>query len=416
LLVASPADAFGAGWAGIGQHGCIFAWSIAMRWRFIVYGWLAIAAATLVAGCGSTRWSDTQRTATEQLLISDAIDRAVSELNLGVLAEHKVFLDATPVRQTLDSAYLVSTVRQHLLAQGCILVDKLEDADYVLELRAGAVGTDRCDLLFGIPATKLPQSVPVQGVPSTIPEFALATKTEQRAVAKIALFAYNRHSGKLVWQSGIIPVESKVQNLWVLGAGPFKRGTIYDNAKLSEDKVRVPFMGKPGRQWRPSIPSVAKEMHYVDAEPRLADNRGDAKRQSASKDGKSAPTSDVRPTGHSSQSSPQTGTAIPPAPPIPPGPVGTSKHQGFGKTLDLTILDHMNVAPAAQDTAQAQSAQPAAPSASPPASEATQAAQTAAAAATGTSEPAAGTSEPSAGTSQPASGTLEPTSPTPPSK
>jgi len=370
-----------------------------MRWRLILFGWLAIAAATLLAGCGSTRWSDTQRTATEQLLISDAIDRAVSELDPAVLAEHKVFLDATPVRQTLDSAYLVSTVRQHLLAQGCILVDKLEDADYVVELRAGAVGTDRCDLLFGIPATKLPQSVPVQGVPNTIPELALATKTEQRAVAKIAVFAYNRHSGKLVWQSGIIPVESKVQNLWVLGAGPFKRGTIYDNARSSQHKVRVPFMGKPSRQWRPSIPSVAKEMHYVDAEPLLADKRGDARRESASKDGKSSPTKDIRPTGHSSQSSAPAGPAIPPAPPIPPGPSGTSKHRGFGKTLDLTILDHMNIVPAApQDPAQVQSAQPAAPSASPPASETSQAAQTAAAAAPGTSEPAAGTSQPAPST------------------
>ena len=380
-----------------------------MRWRLIVCGWLSIAAATFLAGCGSTRWSDTQRTATEQLLISDAIDRAVSELNLGVLAEHKVFLDATPVRQTLDSAYLVSTVRQHLLAQGCILVDKVEDADYVVELRAGAVGTDRCDLLFGIPATKLPQSVPVQGVPNTIPELALATKTEQRAVAKIAVFAYSRHSGKLVWQSGIIPVESKVQNLWVLGAGPFQRGTIYNNAKSWGDKVRVPFSGKPGRQWRPSIPSVAKEMHYVDAEPLLADKRGDAKRESASKDGKSSATNDIRPTGHSSQSSAPAGPSIPPAPPIPPGPSGTSKHRGFGKTLDLTILDHMNIAPAAQDTAQAQSAQPAAPSASPPASETSQAAQTAAAAAPGTSQPASGASQPTAGTS-------EPNWPTPPSK
>ena len=32
-------------------------------------------------GCGTTRSSDTLRTATEQLLISDAVDRAIQSVN-----------------------------------------------------------------------------------------------------------------------------------------------------------------------------------------------------------------------------------------------------------------------------------------------------------------------------------------------
>ena len=40
---------------------------------------LAALLATALAGCGTTRSTDTGRTATEQLLISDAIDRAVHE-------------------------------------------------------------------------------------------------------------------------------------------------------------------------------------------------------------------------------------------------------------------------------------------------------------------------------------------------
>ncbi len=321
--------------------------------RLIAYSVLALNVVALSAGCGSTRWSDTQRTATEQLLISDAIDRAVSEIDLGALAERKVYLESSAVRQTVDSAYLISTVRQHLLAQGCILVDKLDEADYVVELRAGAVGTDRCDLLFGIPATKLPQSVPVQGIPHTVPELALATKTEQRAVAKIALFAYNRHTGKMVWQSGVIPVESKIHNLWVLGAGPFQRGTVYGGTQSWGQKMRVPFSGKTDRRWQPPIPSVAKEMHFVEDEPQLAERRDGGKAQPLSTEQKAAGAGAVRSTGHSRLSSASSGSGIPPAPPLPaappapPGPVGTSKHHGFGKSLDLTILDHMNIVPAA---------------------------------------------------------------------
>ena len=39
-----------------------------------------------LVGCGTTRWTDTKRTATEQMLISDAVDRAVSQMNFSLLA------------------------------------------------------------------------------------------------------------------------------------------------------------------------------------------------------------------------------------------------------------------------------------------------------------------------------------------
>ena len=56
-------------------------------------GALALVMAACAVGCGTTRWTDTQRTATEQLLVTDAIDRAVSQVNLRSLAGHTVFLD-----------------------------------------------------------------------------------------------------------------------------------------------------------------------------------------------------------------------------------------------------------------------------------------------------------------------------------
>lgn len=187
----------------------------------------------LAAGCGTTRWSDTPRTATEQLLLSDATDRAVSQIDFNTIAGSNIYLDSSPIRQTVDSAYLTSSIRQHLMASDCIIKDKAEEADYVIEIRAGAMGTDRRDLLVGIPATSVP-SVGATGTGSTIiPEIPIAKRTEQRAVAKIAVFAYDRETGRPVWQSGTIPVESKARDLWVLGAGPFQRGNIYKGTKFA---------------------------------------------------------------------------------------------------------------------------------------------------------------------------------------
>jgi len=215
------------------------------------------------AGCGTTKWSDTARTATEQLLISDSIDRAVSRLDLRALAGKRVYVDETPIKQVTDCAYLASAIRQQVLASGAILKEKKEEAEYILEVR-GAVGTDRNDILFGIPATSLP-AVTGATYPSTIPEIAFAKKTDQRGVAKISLFAYNRETGRPVWQSGAAPVESQTKALWVLGAGPFQRGTIYHGTTFAGDRVHIPLIDPmlPGEGTHSTV-SVADEAFFVE--------------------------------------------------------------------------------------------------------------------------------------------------------
>jgi hypothetical protein len=185
------------------------------------------------SGCGTTRSSDTNRTATEQLLISDAIDRAVQTINLQTLAGQSVFLDDSRLGDVVDRNYLVSTLRQHLLASGCALRAERDQADFIVEARAGAIGTDRNDLLFGVPSMNVPQILPVQPVPAAIPEVPIAKRRDQRGIAKIAVFAYHRESGLPVWQSGTAHQESSSNDVWILGAGPFQRGTIYEGTEFA---------------------------------------------------------------------------------------------------------------------------------------------------------------------------------------
>jgi len=205
-------------------------------------------AAVLLAGCGTTRSTDTARTATEQLLISDAIDRAVQAIDFQPLAGQTVFLDDARLKGVTDRNYLVSTLRQHLLASGCTIKDQRDEADFVVEARAGAVGTDRNDLLFGIPATNVPQFLPFQGVPAAIPEVPLAKRRDQRGIAKLSLFAYHRETGLPVWQSGLAVRESSSNDVWVFGAGPFEHGTVQRSKMLATRKEadRLPSKG-PGR-------------------------------------------------------------------------------------------------------------------------------------------------------------------------
>lgn len=213
--------------------------------RNLIAASLLVAATSPLTGCGLTRSTDTTRTATEQLLISDAIDRAVQNMNLQPLAGQTIFLDESKVTDAVDKNYLLSTLRQQLLANGCELKEKREDADFVVEARAGAIGTDRSDLLFGIPTTPVPAIPLVQPLPSTIPEVPIAKRKDQRGVAKIAIFAYHRATGTPVWQSGIVREESSANDIWILGAGPFQRGTIYDE---HSNVVKNALKGEPSKE------------------------------------------------------------------------------------------------------------------------------------------------------------------------
>ena len=62
--------------------------------NYLQRAWLSLCALALcsiafLAGCGST----TTRTATEQLLMSDAVDQAISQIDFQSLRGQKVFLD-----------------------------------------------------------------------------------------------------------------------------------------------------------------------------------------------------------------------------------------------------------------------------------------------------------------------------------
>ncbi len=199
-----------------------------------------LAISCLIVGCGTTRMTDTTRAASEMLLVSQAIDNSVARLDLSEMRGRQVFLDTQYLDGTVDKGYLISSLRQHLLAHGAVLMEDRTKAVYVVEPRSGGVGTDKHSLLVGTPQMALPAVVP--GVPSQIPEIALLKKTDQKGVAKLAVFAYNRQTGRAVWQSGLVEANSTLKDTWVLGAGPISRGSIRPRAEYAgEELPRLPM-------------------------------------------------------------------------------------------------------------------------------------------------------------------------------
>ncbi len=199
---------------------------------------LGIVALAAAPGCGTVKTSGTARTGTEQLLLTNAWDSALAKIDFRPLTGVPVYLDATNV-SAVDQGWVVSSLRQALLTQGVLLRTKPEQAQWIVEARVGAYGTDAYNALVGIPQTTIPPTF--TGVPTgTIPEISLLKKSHQEGVAKLALFAYDRASGQLVWSSGTALATSSAKDLYVGGVGPIQGGTIRGGTNFIGTKIPLP--------------------------------------------------------------------------------------------------------------------------------------------------------------------------------
>ncbi len=186
--------------------------------------------ALAAVGCGTVKQSGTARTGTEQLLLTNAYDRALAKVDFRPLTGVPVFLDTTNVN-AVDQGYAVSSLRQALLTQGVLLRPKAEQAQFIVEARVGAYGTDAYNWMVGVPQTTIPQTI--AGMPAgTIPEIAFAKKTDQLGVAKLALFAYDKASGKVVWTSGTQLDTATAKDMYLGSIGPIQSGTIRGGTQI----------------------------------------------------------------------------------------------------------------------------------------------------------------------------------------
>lgn len=274
---------------------------------------LCLACLLFGAGCGTA----VQRNGTEQLLLSDSVDRAVDQLDLSSLAGRKVYLDTEymkPVKGNLfiNAEYINSALRQKMTTSGCLIQTERETADYVLEARVGALASDSMEVTYGIPSSGGVGTAAsaLAGAPGfSIPEISFGKRNANLAVSKVVVFAYHRETGLPVWQSGNAVAKSDAQDSWFLGVGPLTRGSIYDGYRIAGNRVKVPFSGSKKRP-EPRSLTIADNHHFVHPavlEKQLADARELESR--ASDDGVQNASHEQSPEGSPPAVTPAAGTA-----------------------------------------------------------------------------------------------------------
>jgi hypothetical protein len=194
---------------------------------------LAALSADLVVGCTTARTTNTARTAREQLLISNAVDRALAKVDFASFEGSKLYIEEKYLECT-DKGYLIGSLRHRAMVNGASLVAKAEDADIVLELRSGGIGTDTADSFVGTPEIVLPGML-------TLPEVRLIARNNQSAMAKIGLVAYDAKTNQLLGAGGVSSSLSRDNNWYVLGVGPYQNGEV--RSEIQRTTTRQP--GQP---------------------------------------------------------------------------------------------------------------------------------------------------------------------------
>ena len=152
---------------------------------------LILAGLTLTA-CASTTETNPGRTATEQLLLARASDRAVEGLILPLPAGSAIFVDETYF-QGEGARYAISAIRAALSDAGFRLARTKDDADAVFEVRAGALSLEQMRRVFGIPEMRIPINETFNVV--SLPELSIYSHRDRVGVAEFSGFLYEAKTG-----------------------------------------------------------------------------------------------------------------------------------------------------------------------------------------------------------------------------
>jgi len=154
--------------------------------KLLISGLVLLSLTT--TGCVYNRYlTNTERSATEQLLISESMHDAVARLEIPAVAGIRTAIEIVSV-STEDEAYLRSLIEQKLRRAGAVIVSgKTAQAVYVVQ--AGAIGTISREATFGIPSVPLG---PGLATPS-LPFFRIL---KQHGYTRLRLAGYDQATGK----------------------------------------------------------------------------------------------------------------------------------------------------------------------------------------------------------------------------
>lgn len=189
-----------------------------MKHYFTASLFAAAALLFVLSGCADPKITNTGRNAIEQLLLTTAVDRSVSQLDFRMLANEKVRFDYSLLATQVDKNYVQAAVEASVAAAGAIIALKPEEAKYVLRPVCASLATEDNKIVFGTP--QLPVPIPDMSLSIVIPELPLFKRVDRMGVCKIQVEILDAATNKQLKMAGPA-VSQSINTNWVICFIPF---------------------------------------------------------------------------------------------------------------------------------------------------------------------------------------------------
>lgn len=192
----------------------------------------------LLSACGVTRDSSkSPRAATEQLLLSQAVERSLEDVSVPMLKDAEVVMEVAGL--TPDQFYVRDAVAGHLArTQGVRIMGFRDQAKYVVRVMIQALGTELDQSFFGMPQ--------VQGglIPIALPELPLYKFIREVGYVRYALNIYEAVTGRLVLTTPWYTKTAAWRQYTIFIFLTFRTSTLTDPPELSRPPA-VPILTPP---------------------------------------------------------------------------------------------------------------------------------------------------------------------------
>ncbi len=170
-----------------------------------------LVAAALCSACLTTKPQPGGRLSpSEQVLASEAVDRAVDRLEWPDVDGKKVHVSVAAPSGDPEKKYLETAVSAELVERGAVLTPDSDKARYELLVLADAVGVEETSTFFGLPAAE------GSLIPVALPEIALYDASRAEGYAKVEIVLTDLKQGGIVARSGPMSGDTSLQKRRVL--------------------------------------------------------------------------------------------------------------------------------------------------------------------------------------------------------
>lgn len=150
----------------------------------------------LLSGCAATREAGKPlRTAIQQLLLSQALQRTLQTISLPIPGDAAIIVEAVGLTRdyAADQEYARQVIALHLAKRGFRLAQKEEEAMYRINVVLQTFGSEQGVAFLGMP--------PVQSVliPFSLPELALYKDSHEMGYVRWAFTISERVSGRVIY-------------------------------------------------------------------------------------------------------------------------------------------------------------------------------------------------------------------------